>query len=62
MELAENQMVTLTELQSSSVETENLPEGQPSLQNQLGLSGRLARQKPLKVKDNTAQLEFAESH
>ena len=56
--------VTLTKLQSSSVEM-----GEPSRRttisaalHQLGLYGRVARQKPLLSKMRTARLEFAKRH
>jgi hypothetical protein len=56
-----NSMVTLTELQSSSVEM-----GEPSRRttisaalHQTGLYGRVARQKPLLSKCTTVRLEFA---
>ena len=61
-EVTKNLIVTLTELQSSSVEM-----GEPSRRttisaalNQSGLYGRVARQKPLLSKRHmTASLEFA---
>jgi hypothetical protein len=64
-EVNKNQMVTLTELQSSSVEM-----GEPSNRtticaalHQSGLYGRVARRKPLLSKRNmTAHLEFAKRH
>ena len=64
-EVTNNPMVTLTELQSSSVEM-----GEPSRRttisaalHQSGLYGRVERQKPLLSKMNlTASLEFARWH
>ena len=64
-EVTKNLMVTLTELQSSSVEL-----GTPSRRTthsaalrQSGLYGRVARQKPLLSKRRlTARLEFAKRH
>ena len=61
-EVTKNPMVTLTELQSSSVEM-----GEPSRRttisaalHQSGLYGRVARRKPLLSKRHmTARLEFA---
>ena len=60
-EVTKNMMVTLTELQSSSVEMENLPEGQPSpaALHQLDHYDRGARRKPLSKRHMTARLEFA---
>ena len=64
-EVTKNPMVTLTELQSSSVEM-----GEPSRRttisaalHQSGLYGRVARRKPLLSKRHmTARLEFAKRH
>ena len=64
-EVTKNTMVTLTELQSSSVEM-----GEPSRRttisealNQSGLYGRVARQKPLLSKRYmTAHMEFVKRH
>jgi hypothetical protein len=64
-EVTKNPMVTLTELQSSSVEM-----GEPcrmatisAALHQSGLYGRVARQKPLLSKRHmTAHLEFAKRH
>ena len=64
-EVTKNPMVTLTELQRSSVEM-----GEPSRKttisaalHQSGLYGRVARQKPLLSKRHmTAHLEFAKTH
>ena len=64
-EVTNNPMVTLTELQSSSVEM-----GEPSRRttisavlHQSGLYGRVVRQKPLLSKRHmTAHLEFAKRH
>ena len=63
-EMTKNPMVTLTELQSSSVEM-----GEPSRKiisaalHQSGLYGRVARRKPLLSKRHgTARLEFAKRH
>ena len=64
-EVTKNPMVTLTELQSFSVEM-----GEPSRRttlsealHQSGLYGRVARQKPLLSKRHmTAHLEFAKRH
>ena len=64
-EVTKNPMVTLTELQSSSVEM-----GEPSRRttiyaalHQSGLYGRVDRQKPLLSKRHmTARLEFAKRH
>ena len=64
-EVTKNPMVTLTELQSSSVEM-----GEPSRRttisaalHQLGRYGRVARRKPLLSKWHmTARLEFAKRH
>ena len=64
-EVTKNPMVTLTELQSSSVEM-----GEPSRRTyisaalyQSGLYDRVARLKPLLSKRHmTARLEFAKSH
>ena len=63
--LTKNQMVTLTELQSSSVEM-----GEPSRRttisaalHQSGFYGRVARRKPLHSRRHmTAHLEFAKRH
>jgi hypothetical protein len=63
--VTKNLMVTLTELQSSSVEI-----GEPSRRTtisaalyQSGLDGRVAKQKPLISKRQmTARLEFARRH
>jgi len=65
MEVTKKPMVTLTELQSSSVEM-----GEPSRRttisaalHQSGLYGRVARRKPLLSKRHmTARLEFAKRH
>jgi transposase len=64
-EVTKNSIATLTELQSSSVEM-----GEPSrrttisvAQHQLGLYGRVARQKPLLSKKHmTAHLDLAKRH
>ncbi|XP_078264148.1 uncharacterized protein LOC144598130 [Rhinoraja longicauda] len=64
-EVTKNPMVTLTELQSSSVK-----KGEPSRRktisaalHQSGLYGRVARRKPLLSKKHmTARLEFAKTH
>jgi hypothetical protein len=64
-EVTKNPMVTLTELQSFSVEM-----GEPSRRitisaalHQSGLYGRVARRKPLLSKMHmTARLEFAQRH
>ena len=57
-EVTKNPMVTLTELQSSSVEM-----GAPATLHQSGLYGRVARRKPLLSKRHmTARLEFAKRH
>ena len=64
-EVTKNQMVTLTEIQSFSVEL-----GEPSRRttisaavHQLGLYGRVARRKPLLSKRHmTTRLEFAKRH
>ena len=64
-EVTKNPMVTLTELQSTSVEM-----GEPSRRttifavlHQSGLYGRVARRKPLLNKRHmTARLEFAKRH
>ena len=64
-EVTKNPKVTMTELQSSSVEV-----GEPSRRttisatlHQSGLHGRVARRKPLLNKRHmTAQLEFAKRH
>ena len=64
-EMTKNLMVTLTELQSSSVEM-----GEPSRRTTIsaalhksGLYGRVARRKPLlSKKRTTAHLEFAKRH
>ena len=62
--VTKNQMVTLIELQSSSVEI-----GEPSRRTSIsaaqksGLYGRVARRKPLLSKRHmTARLEFAKGH
>jgi hypothetical protein len=64
-EVTKNPMVTLTELQSSTVEI-----GEPSRRttisaalHQSGLYGRVARRKPIPSKRHmTARLEFAKGH
>jgi hypothetical protein len=64
-EVTKNPMVTLTELESSSVEM-----GEPSRRttisvalHQIGLYGRVAKRKPLLSKRHmTANLEFAKRH
>ena len=62
--VTKNPMVTLTELQSSSVEMGNLPEGQPSLQHSTNQAFIVvARRKPLLSKRHmTACLEFTKRH
>ena len=58
-------MITLTELQSSSVEMEEPSKRTPisAALYQSGLYGRVARRKPLLSKRNiTARLEFAKRH
>jgi hypothetical protein len=61
-EVTKNPMVTLTELQSFSVDMENLPEGPPSLQHSTN-QALMARQKPLLSKRHmTARLAFAKRH
>ena len=58
-------MVTLTKLQSSSMEMVVLLEGSPisAALHQSGLYGRVARRKPLLSKRHmTARLEFAKRH
>ena len=64
-EVTKNQMVTLTELQSSSVEMVVLLEDSPisAALHQSGLYGRVARWKPHLIKSHmTAHLEIAERH
>ena len=63
-EVTKNPMVTLTELQSSSVEMGELSRTTISAANhQSGLYGRVVRRKPLLSKgDMTARLEFAKRH
>uniref|UniRef100_A0A674A8J2 Zinc finger protein 250-like n=1 Tax=Salmo trutta TaxID=8032 RepID=A0A674A8J2_SALTR len=64
-EVTKNPMVTLTKLQSSSVEMVVLLEGSPisAALHQSGHYGRVARRKPLLSKRNmTARLEFAKRH
>ena len=64
-EVTKNPMVTLTELQSSSVEIEE-PSRRTTISAALhlsGLYGRVARHKPLLSKRHmTARLEFAKRH
>jgi hypothetical protein len=64
-EVTKNPMVTLTELQSSSVEMRE-PSRRTTISAavyQLGLYGRVARRKPLLSKRHmTALLEFAKTH
>ncbi|XP_071210367.1 uncharacterized protein [Salvelinus alpinus] len=64
-EVTKNPMVTLTKLQSSSVEMLVLLEGFPisAALHQSGLYGTVVRRKPLLSKKNmTARLEFAKRH
>ena len=64
-EVTENPMVTLKELQSSSVETGEPPRRTTSSAalHQSGLYGRVARRKLLLSKRHmTAHLEFAKRH
>ena len=64
-EVTKNPMVTLTELQRSSVEMVVLLEGSPifAVLHQSGLYGRVARRKPLLSKRHkTVRLEFAKRH
>ena len=64
-EVTRNPMVTLTELQSSSVEMEKLSRRTiiSAALHQSGLYGRLARRKPHLSKTHmTALLEFAKRH
>ncbi|XP_071000052.1 uncharacterized protein [Oncorhynchus clarkii lewisi] len=64
-EVTKNPMVTLTKLQSSSVEMVVLLGGSPisAALYQSGLYGRVARRKPLLSKRNmTSRLEFAKRH
>ena len=65
LEVTKNLMVTLTELQSSSVKMVVLLEGSPisAALHQSGLCGRVTRWKPLLCKRHmTARLEFAKRH
>ena len=64
-EVTKNPMITLTEIQSSSVEMEE-PSRRTTITaalNQSGIYGRVARRKPLLSKRHmTAHLEFAKMH
>ena len=65
MEATKNPMVTLTELQSLSVEMGELSRRttMSAVVHQSGLNGRVARRKPLlSEKHMTSRLEFAKRH
>ena len=63
-EVTQNPMVTLTELQSSSVKMEKLPEGQPSLQHSPNQAFMVEWPdgSHSSVKGTTDHLEFAKRH